>query len=168
MTQTVLKTQVTELSADSGLQKEGRQLIATELNKAVADTYRLLANTQGVHWNVQGPLFYSLHKLTESQYEDMFASVDELAERARSLGFPAPQNFGTLERLSSIDDVDPDGDLNTQIEQLIAGNEKLASALRKLVTSAERVEDVKTADLATERVGVHEENAWMLRATIAS
>ena len=168
MTQAVLQTQVTELSSESGLQKGERQSIARELNFAVADTYKLLINTHGVHWNVQGPLFYTVHKLTEQQYQDMFKAVDDLAERGRSLGFPAPHNFSEMDELSSIAEVAPGADLQQQIERLISGNEQLANEMRQMVKRAEEVNDVKTADLLTERIGVHEENAWMLRATIAS
>lgn len=168
MTQAVLTNQVTELSTESGLQKEARQLIARELNFAVADTYKLLIETQGVHWNVQGPLFYSVHKLTEEQYSEMFDAVDELAERSRALGFPAPQNFASIDHLSSLGDAEKGCDLQQQLEHLITCNETLATEMRHMVRRAEEINDVKTADLLTERIGVHEENAWMLRATIAS
>ena len=168
MTQAVLTTQVTELSTESGLHKEERQIIARELNFAVADTYKLLIETQGVHWNVQGPLFYSVHKLTEEQYREMFEAVDELAERGRALGFPAPQNFAVIDHLSSINEAEEGCDLQQQLEHLVACNEMIASEMRQMVRRAEEINDVKTADLLTERIGVHEENAWMLRATIAS
>ena len=75
MTQPALNTQVSELTPDSGLPAEGRQELARLLARGVADTYRLMIDTQGVHWNVQGPLFYSIHKLTEEQYRDMFEAA---------------------------------------------------------------------------------------------
>lgn len=168
MTQAVLQTQVTEFSTDSGLQKEARQSMARELNFAVADTYKLLIETQGVHWNVQGPLFYSVHKLTEDQYREMFEAVDEMAERSRALGFPAPQNWAAMDHLASLGDNQSGADLQQQIEHLITCNEQLATEMRQMVRKAEEINDVKTADLLTERIGVHEDNAWMLRATIAS
>ena len=147
MSQAVLKTQVSELSTESGIQKDARQAMTRELSFAVADTYKLLIATQGVHWNVQGPLFYSIHKLTEEQYQDLFEAVDELAERGRALGFPAPQSLATIDQLSCIGDVAPDAELQAQIEHLIASNEKLATEMRQMVRRAEEHDDVKTADL---------------------
>lgn len=168
MTEAVLKNQVTKLSPESGLKLEGRQLVADALSGAVANTYRLMINTQGLHWNVQGPLFYSIHKLTEEQYQDMFAAVDALAERMRALGFPAPHNVSELMSGDAGREAEKSDELQVQIEALIEGNEHLAHMMRQIVAHAERNEDVKTADLLTERIGIHEENAWMLRATIAS
>ena len=168
MTQTVLDNKVTELQANTGLDDNKRQLFAAELENIVADTYNLLINTQTLHWNVQGPLFYSVHKLTEGQYEDMFEAIDVLAERARTLGFPL---FDVLKKMSpstSYHTLDADADLRDQIGTLIEANEQLATTLRKVAQRADQIEDVRTADLLTERVGVHEENAWMLKATIAS
>lgn len=168
MTQAVLKNQVTELDIESGLQTEERRAVADALSATLADTYRLFIVTQVVHWNVQGPLFYSVHKLTESQYRDMFDAIDELAERIRALGFPAPHSVAQLTTGSPLSEPDADADLKTQIETLVEGNERIAKALRSAVWKAEQKGDVKTADLLTHRIGVHEENAWMLRATIAS
>lgn len=162
-----LAQEVTELEANNGLKKSARSEVADALARAVADTCTLFVSTQGLHWNVQGPLFYSIHKMTEEQYQDMFGAIDELAERIRTLGFPAPATLSAMARLSMIDEIDPEADVKTQIEQLIAANERVTQGMREAVEKAEALDDVKTADLLTERLGVHEENAWMLRATIA-
>lgn len=168
MTQPALKTQTSILEAESGIAQQARKQVADELAKSVAATYRLFIMTQGVHWNVQGPLFYSVHKLTEEQYRDMFEAIDDLAERIRALGFPAPQSVAAL--TTSVDLAEPEagGELEGQIRALIAGNEHIALSMRDAVAAAEERNDVKTADLLTDRIGVHEENAWMLRAMIAS
>ena len=60
--------------------------IAEGVANVLADTYRLVFKTHAYHWNVEGPLFYSVHNVTEGQYEDMFKAADELAERIRALG----------------------------------------------------------------------------------
>ena len=168
MTQAALKTQTTILDADAGIGEDARERLADELAKAVAGTYRLFIMTQGVHWNVQGPLFYSVHKLTEEQYTDMFEAIDELAERIRAIGFPAPQSVAALTTSVDLQEPEVGGELHGQIETLIAANERIALGMRSAVALAEEHHDVKTADLLTERIGVHEENVWMLRAMIAS
>jgi len=162
-----LQNEVTELEADNGMRKEARREVADALAGNVADTYTLFASTHGLHWNVQGPLFYSIHKMTEEQYRDMFEAIDDLAERIRTLGFPAPATLGQMYEHSIIGEIDPEADVKSQIEQLIGANEKVTKRMREAVEKAEALNDVKTADLLTERIGVHEENAWMLRATIA-
>ncbi len=162
-----LTQEVNELEANNGLRRQARSNVADALAMAVADTYTLLVRTQGLHWNVQGPLFYSILKMTEEQYQDMFTAIDALAERIRTLGFPAPATLGAMGSRAAVRDGDPEADVRSQVEALIAGNDTVAQRMRTAVEKAEAVDDVKTADLLTERIGVHEENAWMLRATIA-
>lgn len=168
MTQAVLKNEITELAPDSPMDTEARREIADLLSNILADEYRLFLNTQGLHWNVEGPLFYSLHKLTEEQYREFFESIDELAERIRALGLPAPQSLKEIVDRSILTDLPDDTPLKTRIEQMIADYERAVRRTSLVVQLAESHGDVKTADVLTERVGVYEENAWMLRATIAS
>src|SRR4051812_11323947 len=86
----------------TGLQSGDRQELAQAVSKALAETYVLYTKTQAVHWNVVGPLFYALHKLTENQYEELAEAVDTIAERIRALGYPAPGSFGEFLELSDI------------------------------------------------------------------
>ncbi len=168
MTQAILKNQVSDLKPKLGLDKDNRKLIADALTIELANTYRLLINTQGIHWNAQGPLFFSLHNLTEKQYRDLFEAIDDIAERVRALGHPAPQSFTQLEHLATVSDLVVNGELKNQIDHLIDINETIANQMRDTVKLSESLADYKTADLLTSRIGVHEQNVWMLRATIAS
>jgi len=168
MTQAVLKNEITELSPDSPMNADQRREVADMVANVLADEYRIFVNTQGLHWNVEGPLFYSLHKLTESQYRELFESIDALAERIRALGLPAPQSFREFAERSILNDLPEDAELQVRIKQLIADYERAVRRAALVVQLAETHGDVRTADLLTERVGVYEENAWMLRATIAS
>ena len=168
MTQAVLKNEITELKPESMMTATQRREIADLVANILSDEYRVYVNTQGLHWNVEGPLFYSLHKLTEAQYRELNESIDTLAERIRALGLPAPQSIGEFVERSVLGDLPKDGDLRQRIEHLIADYERLVRRSSLVVQLAESYGDIKTADLLTERVGVYEENAWMLRATIAS
>ena len=168
VTQAVLKNEITELAPQSGMNADQRREVADMTANALADEYRLFVNTQGLHWNVEGPLFYSLHKLTEAQYRELFESIDTIAERIRALGLPAPQSFKEFEERSILKDLPVKADLKTRIERLISDYERAVKRATLIVQLAESNGDVKTADLLTERIGVYEENAWMLRATIAS
>jgi starvation-inducible DNA-binding protein len=167
MTQPVLKAQTTELHTENGLLEGEKSAAAGSVKTVLADTFNLLIATQGLHWNVQGPMFYSIHKLTETQYRDMFEAVDKLAERIRSLGFMAPHSVEELGRGSALNSPKEGDDLEVKIERLIEGNELIAKALRHALPEINGMSDVKTSDLFAKRIGVHEENAWMLRAIIS-
>jgi len=167
MTQSVLKNEITELAPKSDMNGEQRREVADAVANVMSDAYRLLINTQGLHWNVEGPLFYSVHKLTEDQYRELTEAIDDLAERIRALGLPAPQSLRELEQRSIIDDLPEDADLESRIRHIVSGYEQAVRRAALVVQLAETNGDIKTADLLTERVGKYEENAWMLRATVA-
>jgi starvation-inducible DNA-binding protein len=107
-----------------------------------------------------------MHKLTEAQYEDLQAAIDELAERIRSLGYPAPASFGDYAKLSKLDSSATLETAELMLKSLVDDNEVIARRLRGAVAVAAEADDVVTADLLTQRIGKHEQNAWMLRAVI--
>lgn len=168
MTQSVLKNEITELSPKSFMTPDQRRDIADRVGNTLADEYRLRLNTQGLHWNVEGPLFFSVHKLTEEQYDELDDSIDTLAERIRALGIPAPQSATEIMQRAAIDDLPEKADLESRIGRLVEDYELAARRAADTVRFAEQYGDIKTADLLTERVGVYDDNAWMLRATVAS
>ncbi|MCF6445850.1 Dps family protein [Nereida sp. MMG025] len=138
--------------------------IANGLADVLADTYRLLFKTHAYHWNVEGPLFYSIHNLTEEQYEDMFAAADELAERIRALGQLAPMSLSDIMNRSVIEDQTKPLSAGDMCHDLADDHERIAHRLHALVEMTEGRRDVVTEDLATERSAFHEQAAWMLRA----
>jgi starvation-inducible DNA-binding protein len=154
--------------ASTGSDTEDRQAIATLLADVLADTYRLVFKTHAYHWNVTGPLFYSVHKLTEDQYREMFAATDGVAERIRALGMVAPFQFEDLFRRSNIQDLRKLPDTGEMVRDLATDHEKLSRTLSDLVALCADRNDQATSDLATERSSYHDKAAWMLRATIES
>lgn len=139
---------------------------ATEsLSGALTDTYRLVLKSHEAHWNVTGPLFFSIHEMTEEHYTDMFAAADVLAERIRALGKPAHVDLAGQAAGSGIQNPDAGLSAEDMVRELLADHEALAQRMRTLVLAAEASGDPVTADLATERAAFHEKAAWMLRAT---
>jgi len=143
------------------------EAIADGLADVLADTYRLIFKTHAYHWNVTGPTFYSVHKLTEEQYENMFTAADELAERIRALGQLAPTRMDDIMARSRIEDLEVTPSAGEMIEDLASDHQNLAHRLHALVELVEARKDPVTEDLATERSAFHEEAAWMLRAIAA-
>jgi len=167
VTDAVLKNEVSNLEPKRGLTEETRKVTAEHLSNVQADAFRLFINVQGLHWNVEGPLFYSLHKLTEEQYEELSETIDEIAERVRALGLIPPESLAAYQERSILDDLPKDAPLKNRVERLVADYERATERLTEAVRVAEEHHDVKTADLLTEQIGIYDENAWMLRATVA-
>ena len=140
--------------------------VAAALSRALADTYTLYLQTHNFHWNVTGPQFYSLHKMFEEQYQEMAAAVDEIAERIRALGRPAPGTYAEFGRLSVIREASGVPEWSAMVRTLVEGNETVARTLEAARQAAEAAGDQGTVDLMVQRTQAHEKNAWMLRATI--
>ena len=144
-----------------------RTAIADALAEALADTYRLTFKTHAYHWNVEGPLFYSVHNLTEAQYEDLFKAADELAERIRAIGKMAPSAMSEIMKSSVIEDRTDQITAGEMVSDLADDHEKVAKRLHDLIALAAEHDDPVTEDLATARSAFHEKAAWMLRALVA-
>lgn len=166
MASSILNIRPTVESPDTDLEQRKRS--AASLTAILADAYMLLVKTQGCHWNVVGPLFVSVHQLTEEQYQDLFSAIDEIAERIRALGYPAPTSIASMMPHSAIGEESGSPTAEQMVGALIRDNETVARRLREAVEAAERLRDVATADLLTERLQVHEKAVWMLRAIIAA
>jgi starvation-inducible DNA-binding protein len=141
--------------------------VVRALARSMADSYALSLKTQGVHWNVTGPLFHSLHTLTEAQYAELAAAVDALAERIRALGAPAPATWRELAALSALDEAIGATEAAAMAARLADDHAKAAARLREGIGLAEEADDPATADLMTQRVTGHDKAAWMLRALAA-
>jgi starvation-inducible DNA-binding protein len=165
--QATTPTTLTMPETDCVVFHESRSELAAQLSVALANTYVLQLKTQSFHWNVAGPLFYKLHKLTETQYRNMALAVDEIAERIRSIGFLAPVSFRQFNELACVQEERGVPTADVMIEQLIGDHKICSGVLRQAVREAEKVYDVKTADLLTERIRQHGESTWMLRAILS-
>ncbi|AHD08500.1 MULTISPECIES: Dps family protein [Phaeobacter] len=139
-------------------------VIASGIADVLADTYRLVFKTHAYHWNVEGPAFYSVHKLTEEQYENMFAAADDLAERIRALGHLAPSSLADIVGRSKLEDKPGGLTAAEMVEDLAHSHERVAHRLHALAELAGDRKDIVTEDLATARSAFHEQAAWMLRA----
>jgi starvation-inducible DNA-binding protein len=156
----------TALSADLGIDPEQRKSVADGLSHMLADSYLLLVKTQNFHWNVTGPMFRSLHSLFEDQYKDLQAAVDEIAERIRALGQTAPGSLSRFMELATLEEEHGIPAAEEMVRQLAAAHEAIDRAARTVLASAEAAGDQVTVDLVTERMQVHEKQAWMLRAIL--
>jgi starvation-inducible DNA-binding protein len=154
------------MNIEIGINEKDRAEIAEGLGKLLADTYSLYLKTHNFHWNVTGPMFQTLHLLFETQYNELALAVDLVAERIRSLGFPAPATYSEFTRLSSIEETAGVPKAEEMIRLLVEGQEAVVRTARSIFPVVEKVSDQATADLLTQRMQVHEKTAWMLRSLL--
>jgi starvation-inducible DNA-binding protein len=139
--------------------------MAEMLGRVLANTYTLYLKTHNYHWNVTGPQFASLHTLFETQYTELAAAVDTVAERIRSLGHVAPGSYAAFGKLSEIKEApESPPEAMQMIRELAADNEALIKLAEKANDVADESNDVASGDMMIERMQVHSKAAWMLRA----
>ena len=158
---------MSEMTINIGIDEADRKEIAAGLSKVLADTYTLYLKTHNYHWNVVGPMFNTLHLMFEEQYNELALAVDQIAERIRALGEPAPGTYREFAELSAIEEDTDHPDAEEMIRRLVIGQETVARTARSMFDVVERADDEPTADLLTQRLQVHEKTAWMLRSMLA-
>lgn len=149
-----------------GINEDKRQAIAHSVGELLADTYTLYLKTHNFHWNVVGPKFHDLHLMFEEQYTELATAVDEIAERIRTLGFPAPGTYNQFASLTSIDETLGVPTADEMVSILTSDNETLIRTARRILPLAQDAGDESTASLIADRMVVHEKTAWMLRSLL--
>jgi starvation-inducible DNA-binding protein len=153
-----------QVAEDLGLDAEGLAKVGAGLAGVLADTYLLYLKTQSFHWNVTGPQFGELHQMFETQYMDLAAAVDELAERLRAIGQIAPGSFAQFRKLSKIAEAEDVPEADHMIEVLTADHGHVVRRMREVLALAEPIGDAETGDMVIRRMQVHGKQAWMLRS----
>ncbi|MFH1066851.1 MAG: DNA starvation/stationary phase protection protein [bacterium] len=138
------------------------------LNQLLADEHVLYMKLRNYHWHVTGPTFSELHKLFESQYDEIEGAIDDIAERTRSLGGNA---LGTLKEMlqSAKLKETPGNSLKAEkmVTNLLLDHEAIIRQLRVgLETCMDEYGDMGTSDFLTGLMEKHEKMAWMLRACL--
>ena len=132
---------------DTGISKKDRANIAAGLSKLLADNFTLYLKTHNFHWNVTGPMFNTLHLMFETQYNELWLANDLIAERIRSLGFPAPGTYDEYLKLASSRKRWASRRRRRWCSLLVEGNEAVVRTARSIFPVVDKAHDEPTADL---------------------
>ena len=138
--------------------------LAGSLNQVLADSYALLSLTHLAHWNVEGPGFFALHTAFQTQYEELFMAVDEIAERIRALDAYAIGGLGTLAAAAQMKEFTSPLTQEDYVRALIAGNEKVVADAARARDVAVAANDAESQDLMIGRITLHQKTIWMLKS----
>ncbi|MGE4131791.1 MAG: Dps family protein [Bdellovibrionales bacterium] len=155
------------MSIEIGISEKHRKATADGLSRLLADSYVLYLKTHNFHWNVEGPMFNTLHVMFMEQYTELWNALDLIAERIRALGHYAPGSYKKFTELSSIPEAEGQLSAQNMIRELLHGHEAVAKTARQIFSLAEEGGDEASLDLLTQRLQVHEKTAWMLRSMLA-
>ena len=166
MTATKLKPRrqdVSKLMTPTDLPEKAVTAIVNQLNPLVADAYSLYVKTKNFHWHTSGPNFRDYHLLLDEQADQIYASIDPLAERVRKLGRQTLKSIGEIGRLARIKDNDePFVEPYDMLVELMNDNKSMAKAMREAHECCEDNKDPGTASLLEVFVDEAERRTWFL------
>lgn len=138
--------------------------LTDSLNQVLADSYALMALTHLAHWNVEGPGFFALHTAFQTQYEELFTAIDEIAERIRALNAYAIGGLGKFAQTAQMKEFAAPLPQEEYVKLLIAANEKLLADAAQARDLAGRANDAESQDLMIGRITLHQKTVWMLKS----
>ena len=150
-----------------GIEIRERKQTADALCQFLADTYTLYLRTHNFHWNVSGPKFRTLHLMFEEQYQELAEATVTIAERIRTLGFPAPATYSEFIALTTLKEVVGVPAAERMIAQLCEDHETLTRKARGMLNLVNEYRDLPSSDLLSHRMQSHEKSAWMLRMLLS-
>ena len=141
-------------------------MLIDELKKVHADAFTFYLKAHFYHWNVEGPNFPQYHDFLQNLYQEVFVSVDTLAELIRTLDSYAPGTLTRLKELTSIEEPDDVPDAKTMMTRLLQENNILRASLLTAYTTADTTGEVGISNFLQDRIQAHEKHSWMLRSIL--
>ena len=155
---------ITSMKAAKSTRTANSDPLSDSLNQVLADSYALLALTHLAHWNVEGPGFFALHTAFQTQYEELFVAIDEIAERIRSRGAYAIGGLGKFADTAKMKEFAAPLSQEQYVVALIEANEKLIADASRARDLAGEKEDPESQDLMIGRITLHQKTVWMLKS----
>jgi len=140
------------------LQKAAKIAFATE--------FSFYLKAHNFHWNVVGRNFLQDHELFGKIYEEVYESIDDFAEKIRSLGTFMPGSYTRFSVLSIIEDETQVLPADAMITELLSDNEKVIKLLKIVFDLSEQEGKHGFSDFLAGRMDAHEKHGWMLRSTL--
>lgn len=159
-------TDKASLKTPSDLTSKQTAAVAKAVNGLVADAYLLYVKTKNFHWHVAGPNFRDYHLMLDEQADQIFASIDPLAERVRKLGHKTLHSLAEILELTSLEEnteeyVPP----HDMLVELMNDNKAVAKAMRDAHKLCDDNDDVATASLLEVYIDETERRTWFLFET---
>lgn len=163
MTNDVRSRREAPLRTSTDLGENATRDIAAALTAALADMFALYLKTKNFHWHMSGPHFRDYHLMLDEQGDQIFATTDALAERARKVGGMTLRSIGHIARLQRIPDNDADYVTpEDMLAELAQDNQQLTGILRAAHATCEEHNDVASTSLIETWIDEAERRTWFL------
>lgn len=137
--------------------------IVVSLQKQVANAFIVYLNYKHYHWQTFGPLFRDLHRLFDEFAEEVYQTIDELAERVRMIGQNPVSRIEEFQKSATIKSAKDSTDMREMIEEANGNALIIIKEMRDAIKTSADGNDPGTADVLTRFVQIHEKHQWWLR-----
>jgi starvation-inducible DNA-binding protein len=165
MAQTGTKKANTKSTSTEKLNEHNKpnDAIVTSLQKQVANAFIVYLNYKHYHWQTFGPLFRDLHRLFDEFAEEVYGTIDEMAERVRMIGQNPVSRIEEFQKTASIKSAAQGTDMREMIREANQNSLQIIKEMRAAIKTADENDDPGTADVLTRFVQIHEKHEWWLR-----
>ncbi len=151
------------LRTPSDLEGNATKKVAAGMNTVLADVFALWFKTKNFHWHVSGPHFRDYHLLLDEQATELYAMVDDIAERVRKVGAMTLHSIGEVSRTQRIKDNDAEYvEPSDMLAELAEDNKALTSLLREVHAIVDEANDIASASLIENWIDQTEKRVWFL------
>jgi starvation-inducible DNA-binding protein len=141
-------------------------MLSDNLKVLLASVNSLSIKAQNFHWNVEGDNFPQYHEFFGNFYEEVYSSVDRIAEYIRTLDSYAPGSLSRYAELTIIEDQTKIPRPHLMFAELLSDNEKMIDLLNACFSSAEEENKQGIANFIAERLDAQAKHGWMLRSIL--
>jgi starvation-inducible DNA-binding protein len=145
-------------------EEKDNDLLGNSLKVLLATKFGFYLKAHNYHWNVEGENFNDYHTFFGNLYNEVFASIDVVAEHIRTLDIYVPGSFGRFYQLSEVKDETNIPTAINMARKLEEDNKKVIAALNDAHKLAEAAGKKGIVNFIEERIDIHEKHGWMLRA----
>jgi starvation-inducible DNA-binding protein len=141
-------------------------MLADNLKTLLGSTFVVYTKTHGFHWNIEGPDFPQYHKFLKKMYENIYETIDTIAEYIRTLDSYSPGSLSRMIELSIIEEQYKIPRAELMLEELLENSETMTRLVVEIFDIATKQNAQGIANYMAELQDLYTKNAWMLRATL--
>jgi starvation-inducible DNA-binding protein len=139
--------------------------LTNDLKTLLSDSVTMYFVAHGYHWNVEGSDFSQYHALFAEIYEDVYSSIDPIAEDLRKLDEYAPFTLSKFIDLRTVESVEVAPNPKAMAKALLKVNEGVLVTIGKAFASATKANEQGIANFLAERDDMHKKWHWQLTAS---
>ena len=138
--------------------------LVMSLRVLLGNTFVMYFKAQSHHWNVEGINFSQFHDFFGKLYEDVYGSIDHIAEEIRAMREYAPRTISEIYEYKTLNEGNVSSTVEQMLQDLQIANDGVLESLNKSMEIAIRENKQGLADFLAGRIDIHEKHAWMIRS----